>query len=240
MPVSCKNCGMNFTGNYCPQCGQPASTQKITFRVVLHDLQYGIIHFNRGFFFTIKELFTRPGPTIKEYLQGKRVRHYRPISLLLILSTLYIFLFHYFKVDLVNIEDNANPENEIILEAGAWIQTNFALTELLFLPLFSLITFIILYKYGNNYFEHIVINAFIGCQSMTLKICAFPLLIFLKPSSGIYLSRAILLISILLMFWTFSGLYIGYNRFLLLLRTVVIVLLMYITSVVIILLFAGL
>ena len=234
MPVSCKNCDTVFNGNYCPYCGQSARTERITLRFILHDLQTGVIYLDRGILYTIKELFTRPGPAIKEYLAGKRIRHYKPISLLLILSTIYIFLYHYFNIEMVKMEENAEPGSQLIYQAGEWIQSHFAITELLFLPIFSLITYIFLYKYGYNYFEHIIINTFLGCQSLTLKILSFPVLLQLNLSFEIYVSRLILLAGYLLLIWTFFGLYKNHNKLVLLIITTFMLLLTYVLTALII------
>ena len=86
--IHCKNCGHNFHGNYCPECGQNAHTERIDSHFFLHDIPHSVLHIDKGFFFTFKELIVRPGHAIREYLDGKRVRHFRPLAYLLLLSTL--------------------------------------------------------------------------------------------------------------------------------------------------------
>ena len=96
----CKNCGSPVKSRFCSDCGQPASTHRISGHFLWHDIQHGILHVDKGILFTAKELFTRPGHSIREFLQGKRVKHFKPISLVIILAGIYGFLSHYFHIDL--------------------------------------------------------------------------------------------------------------------------------------------
>lgn len=99
--TTCKNCSNEFDGHYCNQCGQPAETHEMNVYFLVHDIQHGFFHIEKGILFTIKELFTRPGHSIREYLQGKRVKHFKPISLVLLLAGILGLLSHYFHVDIL-------------------------------------------------------------------------------------------------------------------------------------------
>lgn len=54
-----------------------------------HDIQHGLFHFDQGIFYTAKQLFIRPGHSIREFIEGKRVEHFKPLSLVIILATAY-------------------------------------------------------------------------------------------------------------------------------------------------------
>ncbi len=45
-------------------------------------------------------MFTRPGHTIREYIEGKSVKHFEPIALLLTVATFYEIFYHYFGINL--------------------------------------------------------------------------------------------------------------------------------------------
>ena len=94
MRITCKNCNQNFKGHFCNNCGQTADTHKMNFHSLWHDIQHGLFHFDNGVLYTAKQLFTRPGNSIREYIDGKRVRHFKPISLVILLATVYGFLYH--------------------------------------------------------------------------------------------------------------------------------------------------
>jgi hypothetical protein len=89
MEITCKNCHQVYTGHYCNNCGQSAETHKINAHFLWHDIQHGLLHFDEGILFSLRQLFTRPGHSIREFIDGKRVRHFKPISLVVVLATLY-------------------------------------------------------------------------------------------------------------------------------------------------------
>src|SRR5208283_4811746 len=100
MEDNCLNCHHTLTGKYCSYCGQSAATHKINVHFLWHDIQHGLLHIDKGILYTTKELFTRPGHSIREFIEGKRVRHFKPISLVLVLAGIYGLLYHFFKINM--------------------------------------------------------------------------------------------------------------------------------------------
>ena len=68
----CKNCYHILKGNYCSNCGQKATTGRITFRYLLEIFLQIFTHLEHGFLYTSKELLIRPGITMHDYLTGHR------------------------------------------------------------------------------------------------------------------------------------------------------------------------
>lgn len=101
MTNNCLNCNEELVGKYCSNCSQPASTHRFSLsHVFKHDFVHGIFHFDKGFFFTIKELFTRPGHSIREYVKGKRVKHFNYFATVLLLLTIIYFVKNGRKLNL--------------------------------------------------------------------------------------------------------------------------------------------
>jgi hypothetical protein len=70
--MKCLNCNNTIDKNFCNICGQKTSTHRFSIKHILDaGILNGIFMINKGFFFTIKELFTRPGHSIREYINGK-------------------------------------------------------------------------------------------------------------------------------------------------------------------------
>lgn len=90
-PSHCLNCGHEISASdeFCSQCGQSTHTHRLNWHELIHELQHSIFHVDSGILFTIKELLLRPGYMVKDYLAGKRKRYFKPVLLVLILSTIY-------------------------------------------------------------------------------------------------------------------------------------------------------
>jgi len=208
--ITCKNCGKEFDGHYCSQCGQPAKTHEINAHFLVHDIQHGFFHVEKGILFTIKELFTRPGHSIREYIQGKRVNHFKPISLVLLLAGILGFLFHYFHYDiLVNsfeVNGTGNEADKLrnsFNEVSEWVSGHYALLSLLLLPVFSIGTFFSFRKEGYNFIEHLVLNAFLTSQRLVLRIVLFPIYSLLNGTNKVkILSGVVGLVIFFLTLWT--------------------------------------
>jgi hypothetical protein len=91
--TKCLNCGNEFEGNFCPECGQDAKTGRFTMHFVFENLLAAFISKDGGIWFTLKNLFTRPGAMIVEILQGKRRRYFSPFPMLFSVLTVYILLY---------------------------------------------------------------------------------------------------------------------------------------------------
>lgn len=91
--TKCLNCGTEFEGNYCPECGQKADTRRFTMRFIFQNLLTAILSNDGGVWFSLKNLFTRPGAMIVEILDGKRKRYFSPFPMLFLALTVYILLF---------------------------------------------------------------------------------------------------------------------------------------------------
>jgi len=200
MTTTCKNCNQTFTGNYCNNCGQPAKTHKLDFHFLWHDIQHGLLHIDRGIFYSAKELFTRPGHSIREFIEGKRINHFKPISLIVILATIYGVLYHNSHIHLMtspnNSELNLNEFNE-------WAATHFAWITLATVPLYTIGTYICFRKQNYNLIEYLILNTFKGSQRLFAHIALFPLLYYYNDTPHITTITSInYVIDLILIFWT--------------------------------------
>src|SRR5690606_11936503 len=58
--------------------------------------QYTVLHMNKGFFYSIKKILRSPGKTAREFLEGNRVNHYKPLLLVFVVSGISAFLTNFF------------------------------------------------------------------------------------------------------------------------------------------------
>lgn len=200
MEIICKNCHHVFKGNYCNNCGQSAETHRINAHFLWHDIQHGLFHFDKGILYSFKQLFTRPGNSVREFIEGKRVKHFKPISLVVILATLYGLLYHYFKIDFY--VENTDP----VIDYKAfneWMSTHFSWTTIATIPIFTVGTYICFRKQGYNFVEYFVLNTFKASQRLFAHLIAFPLLYYFNgtPKMAIIV-KVLYVIDLLLIFWT--------------------------------------
>ena len=85
----CLNCHTEFIGNYCPSCGQPASTQRFTVKKALMATLEVWGMGNRSLPRTVWNLLYRPGQMIGEYLDGKRMPFFPPVKMLFVLCIFF-------------------------------------------------------------------------------------------------------------------------------------------------------
>lgn len=205
--ITCKNCNNQFEGQFCNQCGQSEDTQRLDFKFLLKNLRKNFLnYFHKGIFYTSRQLFTRPGHSIREYIEGKRVNHFEPIGLLIAFAAFYGVLYHTFGINMFSgLSDNTLNGNLDLRSAGNWIADHFAIVNLFFVPVYSIGSFITFRKQGYNFYEHIYLNTFLASQRLLIRIATFPLLVILDGTEKIFLFRDLLILSdIVLMVWSYT------------------------------------
>jgi hypothetical protein len=175
--IICKNCAHHYKGNFCPTCGQPATVEHIGFKYFIHDIPHSVFHVDKGFFYTFKELILRPGKTLREYLDGKRVKHYRPFAYVLLMSTIYILAskgFHYLEI---KIEHPKGYEEK--LGSSNFFKQYLSVFLFIMIPFASLVTWLVLIKERYNYWEHFLVNTYVTAQ-LTLVFLLMEIIRFIQ------------------------------------------------------------
>lgn len=159
--IICKNCNHHFKGNYCPECGQSAKVEPITVKYFLHDIPHSILHIDKGFFYTLGKLFTNPGGTLVNYLDGQRVKHFRPFGFVVILSTICTLLIKACD-EAINLRYMQQNPGEKILFANSLFGKYPSVLIFIMIPLLSLVTWFFFRKNRYNYWEHFLINTYLA------------------------------------------------------------------------------
>ena len=176
--TACKNCEHSFEGNFCNKCGQSSHINRINYKYLAEEISNNIFQVNRGFFYTIRELFIRPGHTINNFIEGKRKEYFKPLAYILMTSTLYLLIAFFLDIDttsneitsgfIIGINNNGNEKDSGIITALYWLTKHQAYAVLLTLPFFSLGSYIAFFKLRYNYFEHLILNIYITGQQMII------------------------------------------------------------------------
>lgn len=201
----CKNCNNTFSGNYCNNCGQHADIKRIGHGSIWNDIKYGLFHYNSKVGYTTKQLLLRPGHTIREYIEGKRVKHFQPLSYVVILTGIYALLHHFFHIEFIK-EKSGISENFDTL--SHYVNTHYEIAILASIPLFAVCTYIAFRKQGYHFMEHIVINSFIAGQKLLFSILTFPLLYITNHTPAFDTTSSILsTLEHVLMIWSLAQIF---------------------------------
>jgi hypothetical protein len=158
MSPVCLNCDKPLQGDFCIHCGQSAKTHRFTVKhIFTKDVIFAIFHVNRGLLFSIKELFTRPGHSVREYVSGKRVTHLNYFTLLVIVLLIFSFVeqltpFHF--------ADLTETDKEILEGFETLLKKYPKYIYMGIIPFYALFSFIFFKKAQQNYAEHFVLNTF--------------------------------------------------------------------------------
>lgn len=162
--ITCLNCGSPVAGNYCNTCGQAASTHRFSLKHIARDFAR-VVHVHQGIFFTLKELAIRPGHSIREFVEGKRVNHINYVTLLILtvilLSTIQAATdFH--MTDLTDEKELLAPVDKLRTEHPKSF-------TIILIPYFSVFTFLFFRKAHQTFAEHIVLNTYRSAATMIIN-----------------------------------------------------------------------
>ena len=167
--MHCKNCGHTVEGHFCSHCGQKTDVRRITAANFFQEVSASVFQVDKGLFYTLRELTVRPGPGLREFLDGKRKRYFKPIAYLLTLSSVY-FLITRINNQNTLVEDiltgwmtgaTGQGSDVVIPDIALWLVRNYAYSALLLLPVFSFASYLAFLRFGHTYLEHVVINSYI-------------------------------------------------------------------------------
>jgi hypothetical protein len=123
----CLNCNTTLqpNQNFCSVCGQGTSTHRFSLKGIFgHDFIHSVFHLDKGFLYTFKMLFTKPGFFIKEYLEGKRVKYFNYFTMILILIAIGHFANKYSPIrytDLMKNSINKSDTGKLKIDTAALI-----------------------------------------------------------------------------------------------------------------------
>lgn len=224
--MNCKNCNfkLNSEDNFCNNCGAKVIKERITVKSLFSHF-LNALGWDSNFFVTFRFLLAKPQVIIKEYINGTRKKYTNPFTFFAISLAISLFVFNQFSEDfiLLNIKNKIKETNELENISSSIKQNNdkvykmlgfkneasfqkwtaefelkyHNLISFLFLPIFTLIAFLVFRK-PYNYGEHLVINAyFLGITSffgilffISSIITKSSILLYANISTFIYYSYA--------------------------------------------------
>jgi len=225
MTNNCLNCNKEIVEKFCSNCSQATSTHRFSLsHVFQHDFIHGIFHFDKGFFYTVKELFTRPGHSIREYVQGKRVKHFNYFSTIIILITIGYFLKKWAKVDATVLY-----EDKKIVEGLLKVLKDYSkITVFLNIPIISFVSYLFFKKSKQNYIENLVLNMYLLCGTLIISLILTISLIFSDNKDFLisvnYLATVLTLLYVVIFYYQYFSVF-NLKKYQLIIRVIIIAIL---------------
>ena len=162
---TCKNCNTPISGNFCSNCGKPASLKKIDGQYIFREIA-NFFYAEKGWLYTTKKMFVTPGESVREYLTEDRTRYIKPITFVVITSLIYTFVTHFFHIDAQTIqaqipkaEPEIQPLQTILIN---WIIDNNGYASMIISFLMAFWLKLFFRKSGYNLFEFFVLICYIS------------------------------------------------------------------------------
>ena len=163
--TTCTNCHPHVTSNYCCDCGRPTKLQRVDSRYVVHEIQH-VLHFEKGFLHTVKELLRNPGPVIEEFISRDRSRLVKPVVFLVVTSLVYTMIEHFFHIEQGYI-NYSEHDDSAVAAISAWVQNHYGYANIIMGVLIAF-WLKLLYKSTYNFFEILIMLCFVMGMGMLI------------------------------------------------------------------------
>ena len=155
----CKNCAAPVIDKYCSNCGQPKLLKRVDGHYLAHEIQH-ILHFEKGIFYTVKELLIRPGKNVREFIADNRDRLVKPVAFIVITSLIYSTINHLFHVE-EGFVSYKGLENSAIGKIMAWVEGHYGYANIIMGVFIALWVKLFFKKYNYNFFEILILLCFV-------------------------------------------------------------------------------
>lgn len=140
--------------------------KRIDAKYISHEIQH-LLHFDKGFPFTFKEILIRPGKSVRAYLGEDREKYVKPIVFLVFSAVLYTFIIHLLHIEVLIFNVRGLGENHQLSDhidtsiINKWIDSHLAYSALIIGFFMALWTRIFFYNRDYNIFEIFVLLSYI-------------------------------------------------------------------------------
>jgi len=158
---NCKNCNSEIVGKFCSDCGFPKEPKRIDRHYIIDEIS-SVLNFDKGLFYTIRELLIRPGDTVKNFIDGDRGRIVKPIIFLIICSLIYTVgqQFFNYKTEFITLDVPEGGNKPIVVVLYDWFSQNFGYANILMSIFIAIWIKIFFRKYNYNFYEIYILLCF--------------------------------------------------------------------------------
>jgi hypothetical protein len=151
----CNNCGLMFSGNFCPRCSQKADIGRINWRSVRNGIMdiWGLG--TRSLLYSIWQLLMRPGYFISDYITGKRQVSFPPVKMLFIVTVIYSIVIYWLfpKVFGIQLHDIDEGSRQLLGNYYNWYESHFS-WAMLGMSVLAIIPTWVMFRYAPRNTRH--------------------------------------------------------------------------------------
>jgi hypothetical protein len=196
--ITCKNCGNQFTGKYCNNCGEKVYTSHDkSIGHILEELFHFVTHFEGSFITTIKTVFKKPGKFSFDYCDGLRKKYFKPVSFFLLIVVLYLLFpkfqglnmkldtyatdkygYTWVSVPLIKAKMK-NKQVDYVTTAKLYDAKSPSVSKVglfLLIPMAASVLLLLFYKTGKFYFDHFILALELSALFIALHFLIIPLI----------------------------------------------------------------
>jgi hypothetical protein len=181
----CKCCGASNPTDYdyCPNCGQSMSIERIQPKSFLIEVMSGLLRLNRGILYTCAHLLVHPWNVIRDYLKGRRVVYTPPVNLLVLLGFIIALISSWRALFTATVSEapiltGTSVWYRIGVSLGEYFRGPSAISEMvIYIP--SLLAVYLVYRKKGakkyNWAEYFAAMIYIADASLIFDIVTYPL-----------------------------------------------------------------
>jgi len=163
----CKSCGHHFTGNYCNECGEKVlHASDRSFKKFTGSVVQALTFADSKFIKSLWLVLSKPGFLSKEFVEGKRVKYLKPLSLFLVLNLVYFF---FPVIQLFNASLNTQLRSSSVLFVLRDLYSNLVAAKATAMGA-DLAAFSIIYNLKTVGFAKIMVMVFVVIASLPLNL----------------------------------------------------------------------
>ena len=153
----CHNCDNDFSGNFCPICGQRAEVGRVGWNSIKDNVAILWGMDSRSLGYTLLQLLGRPGYLVRDYISGRRQVSFPPVKMLVIVCLFVVIVESFFHVknDVVGLKFNVQELDDIV----AWINSQKSWATL-FLQSFYILPTWLVFRFAPGYPCHTLPEGF--------------------------------------------------------------------------------
>jgi len=164
---NCKNCNEPVNGKYCSDCGLPLQLKRVDAHYIVHEIEH-VLHFEKGIFYTIKELLIAPGQSIQQFITENRNRLVKPIFFVIVTSLIYTLINHFFHIEKGYVEVESSQINSTANHINQWVQEHYGYANLIMGLFIAVWIKLFFRKFDYNFFEILILLCFIMGMGMLI------------------------------------------------------------------------